>query len=382
MNLFLALALVFTYVSANNWRTLAQLVRKWQILLLLVLVTYLLATYFYASSDPGLYSDFLSKYGRLLLIPLLIPAFKSVGDRVLVAQAFLVSMAITLALSYLVWFQVDLSALGVLPDGEYAIPSNPTVFKKHITHNFFMAIALYFWLISLVGNLQAARSGRKGALVWLILYAALVMAAFINLFAMVDGRTGWVVFCIVPLAVGIRRYGYKGFFIGLVLSILVMSAAYLAVDNVQSRIDKGIQEVVDFHSGTDQKSSVGERLMLQLSGWRAFQDSAYLGHGIGGIKNAVAPYTSQFGGEPFQNPHNQYLLLLIQGGILGLGLYLAFIFAAVKGSYSSAWFAKYIAPVLLMFVAGNLLNSFHYDFSESVAFILLISALGVSNDHV
>ena len=42
---------------------------------------------------------------------------------------------------------------------------------------------------------------------------------------------------------------------------------------------------------------------------------------------------------------------------------------------------SYLAPVLLMFVVGNLLNSFHYDFSESVAFILLISALGYSSKN-
>ena len=382
VNLLLALALVFTYASSSNWRVLAQLIQKWRVILLLVFVAYLLATFLYASNDSALYNDFLSKYGRFLLIPLLIPAFKSFDDRALVAKAFSLSMAITLVLSYLVWLKVDLSFLGVVSDGEYAIPSNPTVFKKHITHNFFMAIALYFWLLGLVRNVQAMKSSGTRAGLWTILYASLVTAALINLFAMVDGRTGWVVFCVIPFALGIQKYGLKGIGLGFVLSVVIMAATYFSIDNVQNRIDKGFQEVSDFYSGADQKSSVGERLMLQMSGWRAFLDSPVIGHGIGGIKSAVTPYVGRFGGEPFQNPHNQYLLLLIQGGILGLGLYLAFIALAIQGSYRSEWSAVHIAPVLLMFVAGNLLNSFHYDFSESVAFILLISALGVSNDHV
>jgi len=284
-------------------------------------------------------------------------------------------------LSYLVYLQVDLTAIGIVPDGEYAISSNPTVFKKHITHNFFMAIAIYFWLLALAKQLDQVWQGNSRAVVWLFVYAGLIIAAFINLFAMVDGRTGWVVFGVIPLAFGIQRFGIKGLALGAATSVLIAAVAYLTVDNVQQRVDKGIQEVSDFQSGADQKSSVGERMMLQISGWQAFTNAPLLGHGIGGVKNAVAPYTAQFEGEPFQNPHNQYLLLLIQGGVLGLGLYLAFIISALLGSYRTSWSASYLAPVLLMFVVGNLLNSFHYDFSESVAFILLISALGYSSNH-
>lgn len=382
VNLLLVLALAFTYGRPENWRVLGQLIQQWQMILLLVLITYLLSTFLYAGNDVALYHDFLSKYGRFLLIPLLIPAFRSIKDRVLVAKAFSLSMAITLVLSYFVWLNIDLSILGIVPDGEYAIPSNPTVFKKHITHNFFMAIALYFWLIGLFRSANAIKSNESKAWFWAILYGALVIAALINLFAMVDGRTGWVVFCVIPFAFCLQKYGLKGLGFGFILPFVIMGATYLAIDNVQDRVDKGFNEVSDFFGGVDQKSSVGERLMLQISGWQAFLDSPVIGHGIGGIKNAVTPYVGRFGGEPFQNPHNQYLLLLIQGGILGLALYLAFIASIIQRSYRSQWFAVHCAPVLLMFVVGNLLNSFHYDFSESVAFILLISAVGFSNENV
>ncbi len=381
MNLFILLALVFTYLKPESWRLLAGIARRTSTLVLMALVVFLLITFMYGTNDPSLYSDFLSKYGRLLLIPLLIPAFHSAQDRLLVGQAFLASMAITLTLSYMVWLQVDLVAFGVVSDGEYAISSNPTVFKKHITHNFFMAIALYFWLLALGCRVKEGRYCQPKNLVWVIIYAVLVVAAFINLFAMVDGRTGWVVFGVIPLVFGIQRFGLKGLVAGAAATLIILGTAYFTVDNVQQRIDKGIQEVSDFRTGEDQKSSVGERMMLQISGGQAFADAPLLGHGIGGVRNAVAPYASEFGAEPFQNPHNQYLLLLIQGGILGLGLYLAFILLVIRGSYANEWSALHIAPVLLMFVVGNFLNSFHYDFSESIAFILLISALGYSSNH-
>lgn len=381
VNLLILLALVVTYAKPQNWRVLFHTARQPWVLLLVALVVFLLATFVNNYNDPTSYGDFLSKYGRLLLIPLLVPVFQSTKDRLLVGWAFLSSMAITLALSYLVYLQVDLTAIGIVPDGEYAVSSNPTVFKKHITHNFFMAIAIYFWLLALAKQLDQVWQGNSRAVVWLFVYAGLTIAAFINLFAMVDGRTGWVVFGVIPLAFGIQRFGIKGLALGAATSVLIAVVAYLTVDNVKQRVDKGIQEVSDFQSGADQKSSVGERMMLQISGWQAFTNAPLLGHGIGGVKNAVAPYTAQFDGEPFQNPHNQYLLLLIQGGVLGLGLYLAFIISALLGSYRTSWSALYLAPVLLMFVVGNLLNSFHYDFSESVAFILLISALGYSSNH-
>lgn len=130
-----------------------------------------------------------------------------------------------------------------------------------------------------------------------------------------------------------------------------------------------IQQVLK--SNPQQGTSIGERVMYLTASWSAFLQAPMLGYGLGGIENAVQPFTSAAAWPVFYNPHNQFLMLMLQGGLLALALYAWFYAAVVYQSTRQAWTHTHVLPLLLMYFVGNLLNSFHFDFAESVGFVLV-----------
>jgi len=366
VNLFLALALVFIFIGAKYRQQLLNNFKRKELLPLWVLLFFLALTYFFPSNNPSNYQEFLSKYGRLILVPVLACALVNQVDREIVGKGFLAGVALVLFLSYAIWLGIDPALFGVEATTMSANAGNPTVFKAHITHNFFLVIAIYFWI-----NAALKQPRSKFAL----LYTGLLLLALWNLFGMIDGRTGWLVFMVLPLFYGYRLYGLKGLCIAGVVFVMLLVAAYFLVGNVNERISMGILEMEQLLASVPkQGTSIGERVMYLTSSWSAFLQAPLLGYGLGGVENAVEPYTTAAAWPSFHNPHNQYLMFLVQGGVVALFVYLVFYGNLVYQSASSAWSQVHILPVLLVYLVGNMLNSFHFDFSEGVGFVLLVAA--------
>ncbi len=68
-------------------------------------------------------------------------------------------------------------------------------------------------------------------------------------------------------------------------------------------------------------------------------------------------------------------MLMLQGGLLALVFYIWFFGLAVFKSATSVWSSTFVLPLLMIYFVGNLLNSFHFDFAESVAFVILYAVL-------
>ena len=75
------------------------------------------------------------------------------------------------------------------------------------------------------------------------------------------------------------------------------------------------------------------------------------------------------------NPHNQFLLFALQIGLAGLLIYLAYLALLFKQFANQAEWQSIGIAFLVAFCVGNLFNSFHFDMSESVLFVIGVSAL-------
>ena len=127
----------------------------------------------------------LMKYVDLMFIPIFIFLFSNDAVRRKARYAFLISMAITLVLSYLV-------GLHILPImswmDQHIAADNPVIFHSHITQNNFMAFAVF---LSLLEWREASSRGKQIA--WMT-YALL---GTINIVFMVYGRTGYLVLMVL-----------------------------------------------------------------------------------------------------------------------------------------------------------------------------------------
>ena len=255
---------------------------------------------------------FLRKYTNLLLIPILVTIFTQEEDRRRGLLAFCAALVITLIASYGV-------AFGVIPTGGVITgePSDPTVFKWRIPHNILMAFACVLFA-------EMARSAR-GRARWA--YVALAVLAVVNVMLMVKGRTGYVVLAGLTLLWIANSLRWKGLIAAIVLVIAAFTVAYQVSASFHARVDQAASEAAQWRPGVATETSVGIRLEFYRNTFEIVKRHPLLGVGTGGFFKA---YESQVQGTqmvPTRNPHNMYLLVLVQFGILGL-VTLAYLFYA------------------------------------------------------
>lgn len=297
-----------------------------------------------------------SKYSKLLyILPL---AMFFVLSRSLVsyfAKGFLLANAVILAAS--LWVGVLHMPLGHID------PLNPSVFKLQITHNFFMALAAVIWLSLAFRNHGFKRWG----------YALLVCLAIYNIVFMVEGRTGYVALAATFGVWGLLSLSTRQR-LGMVVCALVVGAIVVMVPNrAVDRLHKGVTEiqtclaVSEGNADVSCDSSMGLRTAFALESIKLIENAPILGHGAGGFwyKNNEADFYSI-------NPHNEYLMQTVQSGIVGLALFLGWMWCF----FLSAWrlptpIRNVLVALLGGYLACHLFNSFLLDSSEGHLFIIL-----------
>lgn len=361
VNLLLVLTLLFVFVNSTTRGRLAELFKHPVIITAYALVAWLVLTLTFETSDFNSASDYLSKYLRLLLLPVLTAAFLSKQDCYKVFDAFCIGVFVSVLGSFAV-------AMGLFPWPEGS--ESPLLFKLHITHNFFIALATGYVGYRLHSEWHNCRLVTK-----VVVLSALALA-LINFFFMVEGRSGWVAMAVLPVVIAYERIGLKGSLIAALAVLLVLLGLYFGSDFFNTRVNAVFIEVQQWIDGqaVAQDTSNGRRLSFWLHSIEAFVQAPWFGYGMGGFEAAVTPHAQAAGFMfAFNNPHNQYLLLAVQGGIVALLLYAIFIAAVLYRNNSQH--PLLLHGFVLAYVLLNLLNSFHYDFAEGVFFVVGLAAL-------
>lgn len=367
VNLLLALTLLFVFVNSKTRSRLTELFKHPVTITAYALVAWLLFTLVFETSDFNSAGDYLSKYLRLLLLPILAAAFLNRQDCFNVFDAFCVGVFVSVLGSFAV-------AMGLFPWPEGS--ESPLLFKLHITHNFFIALATGY-----VGYRLHSEWHNCSLLIKVLVLSALTLA-LINFFFMVEGRSGWVAMAVLPVVIAYERIGFKGSLAAAVVVILVLLALYFGSDFFNTRVNAVFIEVQQWIDGQTiaQDTSNGRRLSFWLHSVEAFVQAPWFGYGMGGFEAAVTPHAQAAGFMfAFNNPHNQYLLFAVQGGTAALLLYAIFIAAVLYRNNSQH--PLLLHGFLLAYVLLNLLNSFHYDFAEGVFFVVGLAALAFRTEQ-
>lgn len=361
VNLFLALALVFVLASQPARSRLLGLLKHPITLAAFALIAWLLVTLAFETSNLESARNYLSKYLRLLLLPFLAAAFLNKQDTFIVLDAFCCGVFVSVLGSFAV-------ALGFFPWPEGS--ESPLLFKLHITHNFFIALATGY-----VAYRLHAQWANCQMLVKALVLAALALTLY-NFFFMVEGRSGWVAMVVLPIVIAYQRIGIKGSLLAATAVLSVLFALYFGSDFFNARVNAVFVEVQQWVDGQAiaQDTSNGRRLSFWLHSLEAFVQAPWFGYGMGGFESAVLPHAQAAGFTfAFNNPHNQYLLFAVQGGVVAVVLYAVFIGTTLLRSHSQH--TMLLHGFVLAYVLLNMLNSFHYDFAEGVFFVLGLAAL-------
>ncbi|HEX5544621.1 MAG TPA: O-antigen ligase family protein, partial [Nitrospira sp.] len=269
------------------------------------------------------------------LIPLLISMVIDAREKNRALLALAASLAVTLALSFAL-------SVGVLPTGglihcnpfnpcllkkqipcdpsipcvpanypPVCDPSNPCIFKKHTTHNILMAFGvLAFGLLAWKSSCRWVRWGWAGA--------ACLAAG--NVLLMVQGRTGYVVLAGLVVVVFHMYFGWRGMVAALIALSVMFSTAYQVSTSFRDRVDLVATGVEQWNPRKATYDGVTERLELFYYTIGIVQDHPLIGVGTGGFAQAYAARRQEIDRPVPAHPHNQYLLVMVQVGVIGLCL--------------------------------------------------------------
>jgi O-antigen ligase len=354
-NLLVALTVLF-WVFAGQWARKLEAVKKSHLAIaFLAFSALILIGSLYGLGSGADKLHYIGKYLTVLLIPVVVSLNLSAQEKTRALTAFCLAMTLTLAISCVIW-------LDWLPANAFSgsTPGNPTVFKLHITHSFFMAFAAFFFCVA------AAEKGNPRA-VWV--FAALGLIAAFNVMFMVKSRTGYAALGILILYLSYLRLGRSGLAVGVVSVALLFVGAYEVSPSFKERADLAVSEASHWQAGSGDRSSIGLRLDYYTNSIAIIKAHPIFGVGTGGFAVAYDEQVKNTGMAQSNNPHNQYLLITAQLGLVGLAALLA-VYAtywrAAKGL--AAPFSQLAVGVLLAFVVGNLFNSFMLDLAERVFF--------------
>lgn len=203
------------------------------------------------------------------------------------------------------------------------IPQYPSPFMSHIHYSIFLATTS----IVLLSRLLSDRYRWQSKLPMLLFFLTSTGNLMIS-----TGRTGQVAL-LVAIAVAIiihYRLTLKSLIVFIALSTFLFIGAYTTIDLFKSRFDQGVEDVKAFQSDHF-NTSLGLRAAFWIITFDTLQEHPIIGSGVGDYRLAAREVlthnTHHFSKGVVDwcsdtHFHNQYLMILVQVGLLGFGLML------------------------------------------------------------
>lgn len=292
----------------------------------------------------------------LILLPFLIAFFSSRHLALPGALGFVSGVVISALLS--IFFAAMGWVVMAASQGDWS------VFRTHSYHNYFIALTVYGLSFAFV------RSDLTRGWACFIILSILVL--LLDAFFLVQGRSGQIVILALLGFFALKKFHWRGF---VIVSVALLFAYPLLkhFPNFESGIERGRQDIARYQKG-DTETSIGLRLEFYKNSLQLIKHSPWIGYGTGAFPQAYRELTGFTAGERAAvNPHNDYLGVMVELGLLGLIALLALLFAALWQAREFLATQRWLMRGLIFSMAvATLANSFFTDNITSSGFIVLL----------
>ena len=329
-----------------------------------ILALLLILSYFYTSATDQEYLEVIKKYIKFLYIPICYFVFKETLKNQDFYFSFILGTSIILLLSYLKFFEL----ISPAKISEYfGIQYNPklekgvVVFQHSIIHG--IVFSFYSFLCFYRARLKSN-----------YVYYVLSFLGFFNVLFLNNSRTAYLIviimFCIILLSF-LRSKDYTKFFS--FIAIIAVSFSFFSNNILNDRLNLVINDIKHIKKN-DFKSSVGFRYVWFKNGLNTLYKSPVFGYGAGSFKNTLYKSLKKenlLNNEDLltQNPHNEFVSITVQAGLLGLLLILGFFYYFFKHLKESD---IGLAIFFLVFISC-FFNSVFFDNVLGIFSVILIS---------
>lgn len=352
VNFFEAL-LILSVITSNTLRNrLIQALQSPLCIAALIFYTVIIVATSYSIAPPKEAWGMVSGWRKIIILPFAYAALFSKESKDLVLKTFFITAYACLAWSYLSYN---------FPDIFFYINLPGIIIKNHATQGMFFGIAILIALTYI--DRPSVQITRKLSL------AFFISLTLLNVATITIGRSGYVVVTILILGFSLYKIRHLNilkqlFFVGLIG--IFVTGIFLTTKTSRDRIELGIQEFTQLKTEGD-AGSMGVRHYWWVHSINMIKKNPFLGIGTGAfeeglnqeIKNLVGPVATKT-----NDPHNQYLKILVEQGLIGFIAFLGVIFSAFGTRNISQPYRLIGLTALLSWCATSLANSHFSTFHE------------------
>jgi O-antigen ligase len=285
----------------------------------------------------------------LYVLPLML-MFSDEGSKEKFLMAFLLASVVGLVISFLV---ID-------PFLHWRFTLNPdAVFRVNVTQSMIFALGGF---LSLWFAFQYRELARR------MVFFTLAAAFLLNIATLTPGRSGYVVCLVLTVWSFAMWRGFKGVLVGFLAAVLIGMVAFTVSPSVHDRVMKGVNEI-NTYSSSPEETSLGIRMVLYKTTWTIIKENPIFGTGTGGFKQRFSAIAAEkysgWQAKPADDPHNQYLFVTVENGLIGLATFLFLLFTLVRqGLKGDSPYGKMAAGCVLAWSATSLFSGHFRTFPE------------------
>ena len=241
-----------------------------------------------------------------------------------IINAFLFGMFISEIIAYGVYFEIW--------HFKNATPEYPSPFMFHIDYSIFLAVSAIILLNKIISNKYQI----KEKIIYLLFFITVTGNLFISV-----GRTGQVAFLVAIVVMFILHFKLhiKSILASVILIFIILFSAYNLSPNFQKKVFQANNDIEKMLS-KNLSSSWGIRVSYWILTYNIIKEKPF-GNGLGdyvlAIKNELQRNENRYKNYKLDkkflttnHPHNQYLLILLQMGFIGLILFIISIYYLYK----------------------------------------------------
>ncbi|WP_044418012.1 O-antigen ligase family protein [Halarcobacter anaerophilus] len=371
--------------------------------------------FYFINAFGMLYTDNIA-YGKAhmdkakyLLFPLMFLSFFDKRFAWRVVTAFILGMLVAEIFSYLIHFGIFPLEFSI---GKYEIWEtkvySPAPFQHHGAHSVGLALVVAILLYELL-NKKHISLGIK------IFSLAFMTTASLNM-SFIASRTGYVLYIFILFIVVLltfRKKLFKILAITIILLSIISTLAYNYSNTVNSRVNQTVSSIENILKDDNYNSSLGLRIGFTKYAIEIIEDNLFFGVGTGDHMDtvrAIIPEKHNYIADKklLHKPHNVYIQILLQTGLLGGISFLYLIYTILFYKYTTKhkkeimiiitlstlvfmlpgmFFGTFTLPLFVVFISAMIANKEqnikYHDMNESLLikyfiFVILFLIIGIT----
>lgn len=354
------LMLLTWLISGQVWQSLKISMQQPTGKMLLLFFAWLILSSFYADTAWTEKLTTLSSWKKLLYTFILFGVFYQTEWKTRFVYGYLAAMSLAAVVAVPLW----LLDIHIKAGNEAGI-----FMTNHSSQSlaFVVASLCCIFLLNESPSLQKKR----------LLLGVLFLFLF-NIFFIGASRSGYLALPVAAVFAFINLYGYKKIPHILGVTVTVLALMIATSSTLQQRIKLGWEEKTHYQTSKE-VTSIGVRVVFAKNTWELIQQQPLFGYGTSSFKNVytvhVANKYQDWRNGSTSDPHNQYLFVWLENGLIGLLLFLAYLYTAIKQGAAQQPYGAIAASVLVAIATASLFNSNFKTFPEGHLLAFFVGCL-------